>query len=403
MEVPPSAEALLSDIPIESLRQLLTTVQHDTSPPLITHIPTLDTYFSSRRPQTSLRIGDVMEIQGPAASGKSHLLSHIIITCITPTQHESRAIGGWDKAAIVIDSDHTFNLERFHQLLLTRLLRLLGHADQSDACGTVPDMAIVAGIASRCLSRLHIFRPDTGIQLAATLLRLPQYHASLPELQTTEIGLLAIDSVGAFYWQDRFRMERLRGTREPSGVGADPVSSLEHVLCALQSFRESHGPLIVLTNWGLNPLTKSSVHVGESLYPFYKQHLHPFPSPFESAYVAGKAIDRTDHTRVSDSLVNPATAPPASQGTASAVTGRNLRREHRVLPLTHHITLRPAAVAPLSTDSTIAEALQGNIARSIIVKKGEVQGFVRSPGSAAVGKFSFFITSEELLAHHQLD
>lgn len=102
--------------------------------------------------------------------------------------------------------------------------------------------------ATSCLTRFHVFSPTSTAQLAITILNLGQYQAAqIPDL---DIGLIAIDSISAFYWPDRFTVEQLRSTTLESNDAMNPIRS---VFTALRSLQQSHCPVIVLTNWAVTP------------------------------------------------------------------------------------------------------------------------------------------------------
>ncbi|PFH54577.1 hypothetical protein AMATHDRAFT_123916, partial [Amanita thiersii Skay4041] len=245
------------------------------------HIPALDAH-------SPLNFADVVEIQGPPATGKTHLLYHLLINCIIPVKYSTFHLDGWDKAAVIIDTDMTFNVQRFNILLQQRLKRKLPHANEE----------IICAVAHAALKRLHVFRPHSSTQLAATILNMPKYHAD--RLKEDQLGLLAIDSISAFYWPDRYMNEQM----QLAGTNAQSYTPpLCNVLSALQSLRLSHGPVIILTNWAL-VADPSSL---DSPVPLFKQHLYPFPAPFSSTHPAH--------------IFTPLNAP------------------HYLLPLHYHITL----------------------------------------------------------------
>ena len=152
---------------------------------------------------------DRIHIHGHPASGKTHLLYFLLATCLAE----------WDKAAVIFDMDGKFNISRFKQLLVSRLSA----------------MAIV----ERCLKHIHIFRPTSSDQLAVTLAHLPKYHAKhFPDIA---LGMVAIHSVDASYWLDRFKAEQLRPSH----------SSWQNISSILEKIRLSLGSVVVLTDWGL--------------------------------------------------------------------------------------------------------------------------------------------------------
>jgi DNA-repair protein XRCC2 len=185
----------------------------------------------------------VLELQGPPATGKSHLLYWFLSSCIIPL-----ARGGWEKTAFIFDLDNTFNVLRLKTLLNRRLAE--------------PSAAMV----SSCLARLCVLRPSSSLHLATSLMNMQGYMAS--HFPNNELGLVAIDSLSAFYWQDRFL-----GERNPAMKPA-VVHPLSHITSALQSLRLSLAPMIALSNWGLVPFDRRMDPI------IYRQHLNPFPDLF---------------------------------------------------------------------------------------------------------------------------
>ncbi|KAG6842568.1 hypothetical protein C0991_000094 [Blastosporella zonata] len=222
---------MLNDIHSESLAQLLAQVHPSPNTPRLLH--------------SHLGPGDVVEIQGGPSSGKTHLLYHLLIACISPSLH-----GGCAKVAVVFDTDNTFDIVRFNHLLIRRLARL--------------DPTSAESIAHRSLKKLHIFRPSSTTQLATTLSHLAAYHSY--HLADEEIGVVAIDSISSHYWSDRFIAEQM--PTPPSSLTRAPP--LHHVLLALKSFTHTHRPVVLMTNWGL--------HLFHDSTSLYRQHLRPFPT-----------------------------------------------------------------------------------------------------------------------------
>jgi DNA-repair protein XRCC2 len=190
---------------------------------------------------SSLDRGDVVEIQGPPSSGKTHLMYLFLIICITPREHQSIAVGGWDKAGVVFDMDGSFDITRFGRLLLGRLKRFSF------------DINVAQAVAQTSLERLHVFRPTSSTQLATTLTQLGKYHAA--HLPREEMGLVAIDSINAYHWPDRFTAEHIRTSPlspEQRKLSLPPF----RILTALSSLRATHAPVVIVTSRGL----QSTIH-----------------------------------------------------------------------------------------------------------------------------------------------
>ena len=299
-------------------------------PPGSTAIPGLDahirrTVFDGLETPHTINSKDVIEIQGPSV-GKSHLLIHFIITCVLPVSHLGVRLHGWNKSAILIDLDHTFDTHRFKHLLMNRIK---AHIPTSGE-----DLDLLVDLLLR---KLHIFRPDSSVRFAVTAANIPNYHSA--NMPSDEIGLVAIDSLSSFYWQDRFLSEQRRDGR-PSGI--------ERALKALEQIRQTHGSVIAYTNWGL----PSPRQVSQSSSPFYPQRipqLHP----------------------------TSAEEPQAS---------------HPILPVTHHITLRIVAMPKISPDTPVAQLMGDRRVYDQVV-----EALVRTTGfNDQVGSFMFKVTPDEV-------
>ncbi|KAJ3800501.1 hypothetical protein GGU11DRAFT_399173 [Lentinula aff. detonsa] len=338
-------EQMIQEIRSEPLLTLLSSVRCEESEPLNIHATkagSLDSSISQGLPFALPRLGDVVEIQGPPASGKSHLLYLLMFICIIPTTHASISLGGWDKAVLFFDTDASFDLVRFERLLTSHLEAALN-----------TDTSTVQQLVKRSLKNLHIFRPTSSIQLAATLLCLPSYHHT--KLPDSEIGILAVDSMSAFYWLDRFTVEQLRAINAP-GV-KEVTNPLQHVITALQRFHRTHRPLVVLTNWGLTS-TQSNVGTDGRGVPTYRQHLNPPPALFPDLE---------------------ADSPPV----------HSFR-----LPLTLHITLSMSPVQQFPVDISLDDACAQECPNPSTIC--QILGVVRSANSSQTNQFTLNIEANRI-------
>jgi len=230
-----------------------------------------------RLPWSVLSRGDVVEIHGPPSCGKTHLIYLLLIICITPREHQSILVGGWDKAGIVFDMDGSFDITRFNRLLLGRLKRMFSSNIHAQT------------VAQRSLERLHIFRPSSSTQLATTLTQLGRYHAA--HLSGVEIGLIAIDSINAYHWADRFIVEQVQ-TSSLTRKALPPL----RILTALSSLRATHAPVIMMTSrdlqatiHGAPPSLISTHHITLSAH-----HVSRFQ---QGMPIATAKVEEKDHGR----------------------------------------------------------------------------------------------------------
>lgn len=264
------ADAIIQEIHSESLLNLLNSLASETAPFGPTHIGALDNYccdYGSGAPCSPLKRGDVLEIQGPPASGKTHLIYYLLATCVMPAMHRSVHVLGWERAAIVYDTDNSFDVRRFQRIISQRFQDLV-----------IPEE--VPQLVEQCMARLSIVRPTSTLQLTSSIMNVPRFMSKLfPRL---ELGMIVVDSLSRFYWSDRFAAEGPKDMELEKWLEVGS-NRFRDVVASLSQIRASLSPIIVLTNWGLHPMYR---HPNQSRY--YQQHLSPFHDPFQAE--AGQPI-----------------------------------------------------------------------------------------------------------------
>jgi hypothetical protein len=139
---------------------------------------------------SSLRRGDVIEIQGPSGSGKTHLLYYLVCSCILPPH-----FGGWNKVSVIFDTDGSFDVHRLRVLLESRLTQYF--PSHNDSTGQIISVA---------LRNVHLFQPSSSSHLAAGLANLPRITSPifqpprLPFSPSTQSALFT--GWTAFRWSD---------------------------------------------------------------------------------------------------------------------------------------------------------------------------------------------------------
>lgn len=135
--------------------------------------------------------GELVVIHGEAASAKSALLQRILATCIAPA-----FCGGHERAAVLLDTDGSFDAASLAQVLSARL-RAVRAAPCAAAAGAALEKAPAfeaGGSLDAAMSRLSVLRPREPMNLLRQLHRLHAKMAANPAL-----SLLAVDSMSA--WQ----------------------------------------------------------------------------------------------------------------------------------------------------------------------------------------------------------
>ena len=135
----------------------------------------------------NLRRHSYIEITGGRGSGKSSLLTKLIASCIMPTKHGNSILPGNGVPAILINTDHQINLFS----IIAQLEHLLNTHTNIDT----------KEVIQICLRNLTILNCYSSDQLKFTFLNIERI------LQDDDnIGVLAIDSLSAYYWADRLQI-----------------------------------------------------------------------------------------------------------------------------------------------------------------------------------------------------
>ncbi|XP_066305040.1 DNA repair protein XRCC2-like isoform X1 [Branchiostoma lanceolatum] len=127
--------------------------------------------------------GDAIEFYGPEGTAKTEMLLHLTARCILPTSQ-----GGLEAGVVFVDTDYHFDILR----LVTVLEGRLETTDEDRV--------------KQCLRRLYIVRCNSSEQLVITLHSLEHIIAS-----SSEVSLLIVDSISAFYWLDRSTDDSISG------------------------------------------------------------------------------------------------------------------------------------------------------------------------------------------------
>ncbi|KAL1215415.1 putative DNA repair protein XRCC2 [Cardamine amara subsp. amara] len=161
-----------------------------------------------------LRAGNVVEITGASPSAKTQILIQAAISCILPKTWNGIHYGGLGKLVLFLDLDCRFDVLRLSQMLKHRLLQAnrLGNGAwwqleesnvnncrfEQDKSKTVFDEELYVS----CMTRFLYVRCYDSLELLSTLKTL-HYRIRQQEACGSQVGVLMIDSIGAFHWTDR--------------------------------------------------------------------------------------------------------------------------------------------------------------------------------------------------------
>ncbi|CAH2043510.1 unnamed protein product [Thlaspi arvense] len=161
-----------------------------------------------------LRAGNVVEITGASPSAKTQILIQAAISCILPKTWNGIHYGGLGKLVLFLDLDCRFDVRRLSQMLKHRLLEAnrLGNGawwqlEESNVktCTSVQDKSSIVydeELYVSCMKRFLCLRCYDSLELLSSLKTL-HYRIRQQEACGSQVGVLMIDSIGAFHWTDR--------------------------------------------------------------------------------------------------------------------------------------------------------------------------------------------------------
>lgn len=106
-----------------------------------------------------LRVGNVLELVGPSPSAKTQILIQTAITCILPKDWNGINYGGFEHLVLFIDLDSRFDIQRFSQMLVHRIMEPYGEGG-GDYDKKLYDL---------CMSRFLYVRCSDSFQFLQTL------------------------------------------------------------------------------------------------------------------------------------------------------------------------------------------------------------------------------------------
>lgn len=142
---------------------------------------------------------DIIEISGGGSSGKTILVIQLIAKCLLPKSWNDICIGGLGTRAILIDTDHHFQIFKLISIMediITSSASLGSSSQEVDN--------IVLNIVEKALSNLIILSCFDSSEFFVTFHSLERILSN-----NKDISLLVIDSLTAYYWPN---------TLEPNGI-----------------------------------------------------------------------------------------------------------------------------------------------------------------------------------------
>jgi DNA-repair protein XRCC2 len=141
----------------------------------------------------------VLELMSLApGGGKTHILYHLTAKAVLCKDH-----GGAHACVVIVDLDGKFSISR----LASQIRHEISQASSSSSSANSHldiDQVILAA-----LDHVHILRPETLSSTTATVRSIPSYlfNARAHRSFDRELAFVALDSLSAFYWQNRSETE----------------------------------------------------------------------------------------------------------------------------------------------------------------------------------------------------
>jgi hypothetical protein len=169
--------------------------------------------FFAHSTNRSKRPSPVVEVSSSlSASGKSQLLYYLIAHAILPRSFGDSPIGGREAAVVLIDADDRFDAGALRIVAQGIVRQAQSLSDTGVHTTQGPSDDELETIVRSALQHVHVFRPQSSSALLATLCTLDTYLFNLSRHNSASrpLQMIAIDSVTAFFWQDRLRDEVAR-------------------------------------------------------------------------------------------------------------------------------------------------------------------------------------------------
>ena len=171
------------------------------------------------------------------------------------------AINGKGNAVVLFDLSGRFSILRLYRIMRNHVFSTC-----TSSSVVLPEQEI-SSLVTDSLTHLHVFHPQSSPSLLATFASLPAFLLSSPSTHLSanrRLGLLAINDLSAFLWQDRLDADE--GIATSTSNDAEKANSTifhEHyrnLISSLRHIQYLFSCTIVATNWGLAPVTSAAGH-----------------------------------------------------------------------------------------------------------------------------------------------
>lgn len=178
-----------------------------------------------------INLGNIIEISGDSGSGKTTLITQFLVKCLLPKTWNEFTIGGLGAGAIIVDTDHHFQILKLVSIMESLLMKCRESNTSEVQLPKHIDSKIIEKIIKESLANLIVLNCYDSVQLFVTFHSLENILSS-----NANTSLIIIDSLSAYYWQD----VAVRGIRKMDLY-------LRKMLKALQSCTEEYKVTVMYT------------------------------------------------------------------------------------------------------------------------------------------------------------
>lgn len=181
-------------------------------------------------------------------AGKTQLLYYAIAAVVLPQSSYTNGQPNTSGTAVLLDTDNLLCVSRLAQVMRHYLTQHAYSASKP-----------IEKIITDALQHVHIMQPQSLTSLVQTISSLPVYLSDPTRHHSSSrsLDLVVLDSVTAFYWQERWADDA--GTFTPDSASQTLLESSEErssyaaLVDALRGLQLRFGARIVATAWGAAP------------------------------------------------------------------------------------------------------------------------------------------------------
>ena len=204
----------------------------------------------------------MVEITGATAcSGKTQLLYYLVSLSLLPPKYDDKVTSGKGHAVVLLDLSNTFSILRLYEVMKNHIHSIF-HTESTALANQE-----LSTLISNSLTHLHVFRPQSSFSFLATLESLSSYLLAQPSSHFStyrQLGLLAINDMSSFLWQDRLDADEEVGmfaaNRTEKANNSLLVQRYRNTVSILRNLQHRFACAIIATNVGTAPVSSVSGH-----------------------------------------------------------------------------------------------------------------------------------------------